>query len=55
MDRRASFASPQVQGRGRAADQSDDWIDRSEEIDGTTYIREYYLKKYGSAKKGLNP
>jgi len=26
-----------------------------EEIDGNSYIKQYYLKKYGSAKKGFDP
>ena len=26
-----------------------------EEIDGNSYIRKYYLERYGSAKKGFDP
>lgn len=29
--------------------------ERKEEIDGNSYIKQYYLKKYGSAKKGFCP
>ena len=29
--------------------------DKREDIDGNSYIKQYYMRRYGSAKKGFNP
>jgi len=29
--------------------------DKKQDIDGDSYIKQYYMRKYGSAKKGFNP
>ena len=56
-----NFQSPKVQGKDVDAvtpqkKKDTGWIERrGEEIAGTTYIRQYYLEKYGSAKKGFDP
>ena len=40
---------------GYATSKRKNILNKPEEIDGNSYIKQYYLQKYGSAKKGFDP
>ena len=50
---RAPISKKKGHYRGDSSDVSSE--NSKEEISGNSYIKQYYLKQYGSAKKGFKP
>ena len=54
FDYREAKATPQKASRKNYMNSSRS-KSSGEEIDGNSFIKQYYLQRYGSAKKGFNP